>query len=153
MFALLKEGKDVDDAPDAAELRVPGNLADVKFQDVVFTYEAKRGPILKGVNLAVGAGTRVAVVGSSGAGKSTIARLLFRFYDVDSGAVLICGQDIRKCTQRSVRLVVGIVPQDCVLFNDTLTYNIGCGFCWTDSATTSAAHVHLLVPRSLAGRC
>lgn len=128
MFALLKEGREVDDAPGAAELRVPGgSLADIQFRDVVFTYEAKRGPILKGLNISVAAGTRVAVVGSSGAGKSTIARLLFRFYDVDLGAVLICGQDIRQCTQRSVRLAVGIVPQDCVLFNDSLRYNIGFG--------------------------
>lgn len=114
------------DDPNADELYV-SNLADVKFQNVTFGYEAKRGPILKGLNLNIGAGMKVAVVGSSGAGKSTIARLLYRLYDVDGGAVLINGQDIRKCTQRSVRLVVGIVPQDCVLFNDTIVYNIGFG--------------------------
>lgn len=126
MFKLLRENAEVADAPGAVALRT-GTVADVSFDKVTFTYEPKRGPILKSVSLSVGAGQKLAVVGSSGAGKSTIARLLYRLYDVDSGIIYIAGQDIALCTQRSVRLAVGIVPQDCVLFNDTITYNIGFG--------------------------
>ena len=96
--------------PDAKELSV-GAAADVRFEDVVFTFDAKRGPILRGVTLDALAGQKLAIVGSSGAGKSTLARLLYRLYNVDSGRVLISGVDIATCTQRSVRFAVGIVPQ------------------------------------------
>lgn len=126
MFKLLSEHQDVQDLPNAGELRV-GKVADVRFENVVFTFEAKRGPILRGVTLDARAGQKLAVVGSSGAGKSTLARLLYRLYNVDSGRILISGADIATCTQKSVRLSVGIVPQDCVLFNDTLRYNISLG--------------------------
>ena len=110
MFKLLHEGQDVKDMPDAKELRV-GAAADVRFEDVVFTFEPKRGPILRGVTLEARAGQKLAIVGSSGAGKSTLARLLYRLYNIDSGRVLISGVDIATCTQRSVRFAIGIVPQ------------------------------------------
>ena len=110
MFKLLHEGQDVKDMPDAKELSV-GAAADVRFEDVVFTFDAKRGPSLRGVTLDALAGQKLAIVGSSGAGKSTLARLLYRLYNVDSGRVLISGVDIATCTQRSVRFAVGIVPQ------------------------------------------
>ena len=126
MFRLLNENQEVKDTPNAGELRVT-TVADVRFDKVVFTFEPKRGPLLRGVSLDAHAGKKLAVVGSSGAGKSTLARLLYRLYNLDSGRILIAGTDIATCTQRSVRLAVGIVPQDCVLFNDTLRYNISLG--------------------------
>jgi ABC-type transport system involved in Fe-S cluster assembly fused permease/ATPase subunit len=126
MFKLLHEGQEVADLPNAQEL-VVGKSADVRFEDVVFTFEPKMGPILKGVSLEARAGQKLAVVGASGAGKSTLARLLYRLYNVEKGRILISGMDIATCTQRSVRLAVGIVPQDCCLFNDTLRYNISIG--------------------------
>ena len=129
MFELLKSNQEVEDEPGATELSISGRLAPVAFERVVFQYEARagRGPILNELSFSVGPGQKLALVGGSGAGKSTIARLLYRLYDVDSGRVTIAGTDIKRCTQRSVRLLVGIVPQDCVLFNDTIAYNVGFG--------------------------
>ena len=99
---------------------------EVRFEDVAFHYEPSR-PILKGVNFTVPAGSTVAIVGPSGAGKSTVSRLLYRFYDVIDGRVLIDGQDVREVTQDTLRASLGIVPQDTVLFNDTIRYNIAYG--------------------------
>jgi ATP-binding cassette subfamily B protein len=124
MFVLLSEPRDVADAPGAPALHVTGGA--VEFRDVTFDYDPRR-PILKGVSFVVPPGRTVAIVGPSGAGKSTIARLLFRFYDVTGGSILIDGQDVRAVTQRSLRREIGIVPQDTVLFNDTIYYNIAYG--------------------------
>ncbi len=124
MFGLMDERADVTDKADARPLG-PGP-GEVTFDGVSFGYDARR-PILRDVSFTVPAGRTVAVVGSSGAGKSTIARLLFRFYDVDEGAVRIDGQDIRDVTQASLRAAIGVVPQDTVLFNDTIYYNIAYG--------------------------
>jgi ATP-binding cassette subfamily B protein len=124
MFRLLGVTADVRDAPGARPL-APGPGA-VEFDAVSFAYDARR-PILHEVSFKVPPGGRVAIVGASGAGKSTIARLLFRFYDVTAGAVRIDGEDIRTATQQSVRAAIGIVPQDTVLFNDTIYYNIAYG--------------------------
>ncbi|HEV7491664.1 MAG TPA: ABC transporter transmembrane domain-containing protein, partial [Rhodanobacteraceae bacterium] len=109
MFALLEEKREIKDAPDAAPLRLAGG--DVRFENVDFNYEAARS-ILRGVDFRVPAGQTVAVVGTTGAGKSTLARLLFRFYDVTGGRITIDGQDIREVTQESLRSAIGIVPQD-----------------------------------------
>ena len=136
LFGLLEQNKEVDDAPDARPLRVAG--ASVRFDDVHFAYDPKR-PILRGVSFEIPAGQTVAVVGSSGAGKSTLARLLFRFYDVSGGSVSIDGQDIRTVTQESLRAAIGIVPQDTVLFNDTIRYNIAYGRPEADDADIEAA--------------
>ncbi|MCX8085877.1 MAG: ABC transporter ATP-binding protein/permease [Rhodocyclaceae bacterium] len=124
LFALLKENREISDAPDARTLE-PGPCT-VRFERVSFAYEPRR-PILHEVSFVIPAGRTVAVVGHSGSGKSTLARLLFRFYDVQGGAILINGHDIRKLTQSSLRAAIGIVPQDTVLFNDTLEYNIRYG--------------------------
>lgn len=124
LFALLDKGREVDDAPDARPLLVTG--AEVRFSQVDFYYEKNR-QILFDVDFAIPAGTTTAVVGHSGSGKSTLSRLLFRFYDVNGGSIAIDGQDIRKVTQRSLRQAIGIVPQDTVLFNDTIEYNIAYG--------------------------
>ena len=124
MFRLLGVMADVKDVPGAQAL-APGPGA-IEFADVSFAYDARR-PILRDVSFKVPPGGRVAIVGASGAGKSTIARLLFRFYDVTAGAVRIDGEDIRTATQQSVRAAIGIVPQDTVLFNDTIYYNIAYG--------------------------
>jgi ATP-binding cassette subfamily B protein len=124
MFGLLDVGREIADAPGAPALAVRDGA--VRFDDVMFGYDARR-PILKGVSFEVPAGRKVAIVGPTGAGKSTISRLLFRFYDADGGAIMIDGQDIRGVTQQSLRAAIGIVPQDTVLFNDTIHYNIRYG--------------------------
>jgi ATP-binding cassette subfamily B protein len=124
MFELLDVAPEVTDAPDARPLAIAGG--EVAFRDVSFGYDPRR-PILKGVSFTVPAGRTVAIVGPTGAGKSTISRLLFRFYDVSGGAVLVDGQDVRSVTQASLRSAIGIVPQDTVLFNDTILYNIAYG--------------------------
>ena len=124
MFLLLDEEQEIEDAADATDLVVEKGA--VRFENVKFGYSAERG-ILKGISFDVPAGKTVALVGPSGAGKSTISRLLFRFYDIDDGAILIDGQDIRSVTQASLRRAIGIVPQDTVLFNDTIYYNIAYG--------------------------
>ncbi len=124
MFSLLSVDIDVKDKPGALALAV--DRGEVIFENVDFGYDPRR-PILKDVSFHVPAGRTLAIVGPSGAGKSTISRLLFRFYDVTSGRILIDGQDIRDVQQQSVRAAIGIVPQDTVLFNDTIEYNIGYG--------------------------
>ena len=124
MFALLEEMPEIKDKPGARPLQV--TRGEIRFENVRFAYERDR-PILKDVSFAVPAGKMVAIVGPSGAGKSTIARVLFRFYDIQSGAVSIDGQDIRDVTQKSLRAAIGVVPQDTVLFNDTIYYNIKYG--------------------------
>jgi len=124
MFVLLTEQKEIADLPDAPPLHLRGG--EVRFEEVRFGYGPDR-EILKDVSFTLPAGRTVAIVGPSGAGKSTISRLLFRFYDVGSGAILIDGQDIRSVTQKSLRAAIGIVPQDTVLFNDSIYYNIAYG--------------------------
>jgi ATP-binding cassette subfamily B protein len=124
MFDLLGQPQEVEDKLGAKDLRVKGGL--IEFEDVTFGYNPDR-VILAGLNLTVGKGETVAVVGSSGSGKSTIGRLLFRFYDVGHGSLKIDGQDVRDVTQSSVHGAIGIVPQDTVLFNDTVGYNIAYG--------------------------
>jgi len=124
MFTLLDQHKEVADTPNARPLKVESG--ELVFRQVDFSYEPNR-QILFDMDFAVAAGTTTAVVGHSGSGKSTLARLLFRFYDVNSGAILIDGQDIRDVTQTSLRQAIGIVPQDTVLFNDTIAYNIAYG--------------------------
>jgi ATP-binding cassette subfamily B protein len=128
MFSLLNTEKEIADVPNAQSLRVSnqGRGPDVCFENVSFHYEAKR-EILKDVSFNIPAGTITAVVGQSGAGKSTLARLLFRFYDVQTGKILIDDQNIMDVTQSSLRKAIGIVPQDTVLFNDTIGYNIAYG--------------------------
>jgi ATP-binding cassette subfamily B protein len=124
MFGLLSQPAEIADKPGAPALRVTGG--EVVFDDVSFAYDGER-PILKGITLRIGAGETVALVGPSGSGKSTIGRLLFRFYDVTGGAIRIDGQDLRDVTQDSLHAEIGVVPQDTVLFNDTIEYNIAYG--------------------------
>ena len=124
MFRLLNQPREVIDKPDARPLLVSGG--EIRFDNVVFNYDPER-TVLKGVSFTVPAGKTVAVVGPSGAGKSTISRILYRFYDIREGQVTIDGQDIRDITQASLRAAIGIVPQDTVLFNDTVRYNIAYG--------------------------
>jgi ATP-binding cassette subfamily B protein len=121
LFDLLEQQPEIVDRPGAGVLRVEG--AEIRFNGVGFHYQADR-TILQGVDFRVPAGAKVAVVGPSGAGKSTLARLLYRFYDVCDGSITIDGQDLREVTQASLRAAIGIVPQETVLFNDTLFYNI-----------------------------
>ncbi len=124
MFALLERDPEIEDAPDAMPLVAPAGH--IRFEAVRFHYDPDR-PILKGIDFEVPAGRTVAIVGPSGAGKSTLSRLLFRFYDVAEGRITIDGQDIRGVTQASLRAAIGMVPQDTVLFNDSIRYNIRYG--------------------------
>jgi len=136
MFDVLELQPEIQDRKDAIALDV--GRGEVHFDRVSFAYDPDR-PILHEVSFTVPAGHKVAVVGPSGAGKSTLARLLFRFYDVDAGRILINGQDVRAVTQQSLRAAIGIVPQDTVLFNDTLRYNIGYALPDADQAAIDAA--------------
>jgi ATP-binding cassette, subfamily B, heavy metal transporter len=143
MFTLLDKNREIDDVPGALPLQV--SQGHVRFEHVNFAYDPAR-PILHDVSFEIPPGKTVAVVGPSGAGKSTLARLLFRFYDITSGAITIDGQELRSVTQRSLRAAIGIVPQDTVLFNDTVEYNIAYG---RPGATreevelaAKAAHIH-----------
>jgi ATP-binding cassette subfamily B protein len=137
MFGVLSRNPEVKDRPGAKPLAVASGT--VRFDDVRFSYDPER-PILKGLSFEVPAGKTVAIVGPSGAGKSTISRLLFRLYDISGGRILIDGQDIRDITQESLRASIGMVPQDTVLFNDTIRYNIRYGR-WdaTDAEVEEAA--------------
>ncbi len=143
MFSLLHEHREVADAPDAKMLQA--GKAAVQFEQVSFAYAPDR-QILFDVSFSIPAGHKVAVVGASGAGKSTLSRLLFRFYDVQQGRILVNGQDIREVTQASLRAAIGIVPQDTVLFNDTIYYNIAYGRPEATRgeiiAAAQAAHIH-----------
>jgi ABC-type transport system involved in Fe-S cluster assembly fused permease/ATPase subunit len=148
MFDLLEQPAEVVDAPDAKPLKVTGGR--VELDDVHFGYDPTRA-ILKGVSLVAEPGQQVAIVGSTGSGKSTIGRLLFRFYDVGAGALRIDGQDVRDITQESLHDAIGVVPQDTVLFNDTIHYNIAYG---RDNATeddiiaaAKAAQIHDFIMR------
>jgi ATP-binding cassette subfamily B protein len=124
MFDLLEQPTEVADKPRAPDLAVSGG--EVVFEDVRFAYDVERA-ILKGISFRVAPGETVALVGPSGSGKSTIGRLLFRFYDVTGGAIRIDGQDLRDITQESLHDAIGVVPQDTVLFNDSIRYNIAYG--------------------------
>ena len=140
MFRLTEENAEVKDAPGAGPLRITGG--EVRFEHVDFSYEPKR-QILFDVSFAIPAGRTIAVVGPSGSGKSTLARLLYRFYDVTGGRVTIDGQDLRAVQQTSVRAAIGIVPQDTVLFNDSIEYNIAYG-------RPGAAHEEIVAAARLA---
>jgi len=143
MFTLMEREREVADLPGARPLKVDG--ANVTFSHVSFAYDPAR-PILHDISFDIPAGKTVAVVGPSGAGKSTLARLLFRFYDVQQGKILIAGQDIKQVTQASLRQAIGIVPQDTVLFNDTVEYNIAYGRPGSSRAEVEeaarSAHIH-----------
>ncbi len=143
MFRLLSENREIEDKPGAPDL--PAGLATIEYRNVDFYYEPAR-PILHDVSFTIPAGHRVAVVGHSGSGKSTLARLLYRFYDVTGGAILVNGRDIRDVRQQSLRGAIGIVPQDTVLFNDTIHYNIhyGCPEAPDERVADAAraAHIH-----------
>jgi len=144
MFTLLEKEREIADEPAAQPIKIDASPV-VRFENVSFAYEAAR-PILKNVSFEIPPGKTVAVVGSSGAGKSTLARLLFRFYDVQDGRISIAGQDIKHVTQASVRQAIGIVPQDTVLFNDTVEYNIAYGRPGASreevEGAARAAHIH-----------
>ncbi len=148
MFKLLGQEQEIQDAPDARELNVTSG--NVEFSHVDFAYNPDR-QILHAVSFEVMAGKKIAIVGPSGSGKSTLARLLFRFYDVNAGAIRIDGQDIRQVTQESLRRAIGIVPQDTVLFNDTIKYNIH--YARPDAsddevfAAAKMAHIHDFITR------
>ncbi len=138
MFALLEKEREIADQPAAQPLVLPDGQVDVRFDHVHFAYDPAR-PILQDISLHIPAGKTVAVVGPSGSGKSTLARLLFRFYDVQQGTIAIAGQNIQAVTQASVRACLGIVPQDTVLFNDTVEYNIAYGQPGASRAQVEAA--------------
>ena len=144
MFSLLEKEREIADAPHASSLQLL-QAPTVRFENVEFAYETAR-PILHGISFEIPAGKTVAVVGPSGAGKSTLARLMFRFYDVTGGRITINDQDIRGVTQNSLRRALGIVPQDTVLFNDTVRYNIAYGRTDATEAEVEqaarAAHIH-----------
>jgi ABC-type transport system involved in Fe-S cluster assembly fused permease/ATPase subunit len=153
MFTLMEREREIADVPGARTLDVAASSA-VKFDDVSFAYDPER-PILHHISFEIPAGKTVAVVGPSGSGKSTLARLMFRFYDVQQGKILIAGQDIKQVTQSSVRQAIGIVPQDTVLFNDTVEYNIAYG---QPGATrvqveeaAASAHIHNFISATPAG--
>jgi ATP-binding cassette subfamily B protein len=143
LFSLLDQHREIADAPQAKPLRLDG--AEIRFSHVDFSYETKR-QILFDVDFTIAAGTTTAVVGHSGSGKSTLSRLLFRFYDINSGQISIDGQDLRDVTQTSLRMSIGIVPQDTVLFNDTIEYNIAYGKPGASKdeviAAAKAAYIH-----------
>jgi ATP-binding cassette, subfamily B, heavy metal transporter len=151
MFVLLEREREIADSPSAKAIVLQGTPA-VAFKDVVFSYDRAGGEakdarqILHGVSFEIPAGKTVAIVGSSGSGKSTLARLLYRFYDIQSGSISINGQNIQSVTQASLRHAIGIVPQDTVLFNDTVAYNIGYGNTLASHAqiedAAKAAHIH-----------
>ncbi len=142
MFTLLRVNAEIQDAPDARELVVTRGA--VNFSQVDFAYDQRR-QILSDVDFQIAPGSKVAVVGSSGAGKSTLSRLLFRFYEVSAGGISIDGQDIRQVTQKSLRRAIGIVPQDTVLFNDTIYYNIAYGKpdATREEIIQAAKHAHI----------
>jgi ATP-binding cassette subfamily B protein len=157
MFSLMEREREIADSPDARPLQLAAGGADasVRFEDVTFSYDptgsqaaagAEARTILHHISFEIPAGKTVAVVGPSGSGKSTLARLLFRFYDVQQGRITIAGQDIRNVTQGSVRQAIGIVPQDTVLFNDTVEYNIAYGRPGASrtevESAAKAAHIH-----------
>ncbi|MFZ2392604.1 ABCB family ABC transporter ATP-binding protein/permease [Rhodoferax sp.] len=145
MFTLMEREREIADAPGAPALTLSPDSASVAFRHVNFAYDPAR-PILHDISFDIPAGKTVAVVGPSGSGKSTLARLLFRFYDVQSGQILIAGQDIKQVTQASLRQAIGIVPQDTVLFNDTVEYNIAYGQPGATRAqvieAAQSAHIH-----------
>jgi len=160
MFGLMEKEREIADRPGAQPLQTQGSPT-VKFEDVSFAYDSGRAgaalarPILQNVSFEIPAGKTVAVVGPSGAGKSTLSRLLFRFYDVQQGRITIAGQDIRDVTQTSLRRAIGIVPQDTVLFNDTIEYNIAYGSPGADRAQVEdaarAARIHDFIASTPAG--
>ncbi|WP_213362587.1 ABCB family ABC transporter ATP-binding protein/permease [Brachymonas denitrificans] len=154
MFTLVDMPREIEDRADAARLRIDHGLPAIRFEDVSFAYDPAR-PILHRVSFEVPPGKTVAVVGPSGAGKSTLARLLYRFYDVQQGRISIDGQDIRDVTQDSLRRAIGIVPQDTVLFNDTVAYNIGYGDTDADQEAivraAKAARIHDFIERTPKG--
>jgi ATP-binding cassette subfamily B protein len=151
MFGLLGSNREIEDAPDARPLFAAGpGPCEVSFDGVGFAYESNR-PILCDISFTIGSGRTVAVVGHSGSGKSTLARLLFRFYDVGAGGITVNGSDLRALRQSSLRAAIGIVPQDTVLFNDSIYYNIQYGRPAATHeeviAAARAAHIHDFIER------